>query len=142
MHHTKEKGDLGNLKIMADAAMHGFKILTPISEHLPFDFVIYDLKTCDLFRVQAKYKSLYRGVLSINLRSCYSDSIKTVSNRYAARAFDILAIYCPDVDKVVYILENNLDCLSSSVNFSLNKNSRGRFIDDYTNLREIVYCKQ
>ena len=41
MHHTKDKGDLGLTKIISDLTEKEFKVLLPISEHLPFDLVEY-----------------------------------------------------------------------------------------------------
>ena len=41
LHHTKDKGDTGLLKVMCDLSEQGFKILTPFSEHLPFDLVAF-----------------------------------------------------------------------------------------------------
>lgn len=47
-HHTKEKGDVGVAKAIADLSIKGFKILTPLTEHLPFDLVVYDTEL-DIF---------------------------------------------------------------------------------------------
>ena len=44
MHHTKEKGDLGVLKAQLDMYEQGFTILNPVTEHAPFDLVIYKEK--------------------------------------------------------------------------------------------------
>ena len=41
MHHTKEKGDLGVLKAQLDMYEQGFTILNPVTEHAPFDLVVY-----------------------------------------------------------------------------------------------------
>lgn len=138
MHHTKEKGDLGNIKIMADLSSQGFKILTPLSEHLPFDFVIYDMESNKLLKVQSKFKSVYRGVLTANLQTSYSTTKKLFCNRYADASFDVLAIYCPNVDKVVYILETDLRHLKWSINFSFVEKQGVRFVDNYTNLRKLL----
>ena len=40
-HHTKNKGDLGVLKVKVDLFEQGFLILIPETEHSPFDLVIY-----------------------------------------------------------------------------------------------------
>ncbi len=40
-HHTKNKGDLGVLKVKVDLYQQGFLLLVPETEHAPFDLVIY-----------------------------------------------------------------------------------------------------
>ena len=40
-HHTKNKGDLGELKVKVDLLEQGYLILNPETEHAPFDLVIY-----------------------------------------------------------------------------------------------------
>lgn len=41
MHHTKTKGYLGVLKAQVDMHQQGYQILKPLTEHAPFDLVIY-----------------------------------------------------------------------------------------------------
>jgi len=41
MHHTKDKGDLGVLKAQVDLFEHGFIVALPVTEHAPFDLIIY-----------------------------------------------------------------------------------------------------
>ena len=41
MHHTKVKGDLGVFKAQLDLFEQGFVILSPVTEHAPFDLVAY-----------------------------------------------------------------------------------------------------
>ncbi len=52
-HHTKNKGDLGVLKAQVDLCSKGYLILTPLSEHSPFDIVAY--KNGEFIRIQVKY---------------------------------------------------------------------------------------
>ena len=68
VHHTKNKGDLGVLKVKVDLVEQGFLILNPETEHAPFDIVIY--KNGVFRTVQVKYRKLMRnGVLEIPFRS-------------------------------------------------------------------------
>ena len=138
MHHTKEKGDLGNIKIMADLSSQGFKILTPLSEHLPFDFVVYHQEKNSLLKIQSKYASIRGGVLSVNLCTSYVKKSGNVTNRYEQGSFDVLAVYCPDIDVCIYILENDLKSLKRSVNFNLTDKAGKRYFNDYTNLDKLL----
>jgi hypothetical protein len=49
-HHTKNKGDLGTIKAMADMTAKGWRIL-PFSEHEPYDFVAYNGTAVDLVAI-------------------------------------------------------------------------------------------
>ncbi|EJQ47188.1 Uncharacterized protein BWINRASL_04312 [Bacillus mycoides] len=40
-HHTKTKGDLAVLKAQVDLYEKGYMILTPQTEHSPFDLAVY-----------------------------------------------------------------------------------------------------
>lgn len=95
-HHTKTKGDLANLIAMADLARKGYGILTPLSEHLPFDFVAY--KDGKLFKIQSKYSS--DGHLPE--KTSWSDKNGSHEKTYKEGDFDYYAIYLPDKDIVCY----------------------------------------
>lgn len=121
LHHTKNKGDLGVLKVKLDLFQQGFLILVPETEHSPFDLVIYQ---DGLFKtVQVKYRNLNRrGALEIPFRNSYSTS-KGVQTKVVNKLFvDLYAVYCPQVDQCYYFdpkLYNKAVCLR--VKASLNK---------------------
>ena len=72
MHHTKEKGDLGVLKAQLDLYEQGFMILSPMTEHAPFDLVAY--RKGNYHRIQVKYRKLDRyGKLDIKFSTCWTD---------------------------------------------------------------------
>ena len=58
-HHTKTKGDLGVLKAQAALCAKGYLVCFPLSEHAPFDLVIY--KNGKFKRVQVKTRSIGRS---------------------------------------------------------------------------------
>jgi hypothetical protein len=96
-HHTKYKGDLALTRVMYELSKRGWFVLTPVSEHLPFDLMIYkqiDGKSRTL-RIQVKYRE--------NTFQCRPDD-------YARNDFDFFAIYCATTDRVAYIhLDHVLD---------------------------------
>lgn len=101
VHHTKNKGDLGVLKVKVDLYEQGYLILVPETEHCPFDLVIYQngvFKT-----VQVKYRNLVKsGVLEVPFRSSYSTSKGVKSKAVNKQLIDIYAIYCPQTDECYY----------------------------------------
>lgn len=124
-HHTKEKGDIGNLKIIANLAEQGLKVLVPLSEHLPFDLVAFNQDSDKLYRIQSKYKKVTNGKIAVSLRTSYATKEGNFSNRYKDNAFDVLAVYCPDIDSVFYISSEDVSHLDNSVTFKIEEPRAG-----------------
>lgn len=102
-HHTKNKGDIGLTKIVADLTEQGYYVSLPISEHLPYDLIFDDGKK--LRRVQVKYR--IDGV--ITNRTSFSTKKGLVIKTYKDDDFDLYAMYLPKVNRCIYIpkFENN-----------------------------------
>ena len=102
MHHTKEQGDLGVLKAQLDLYEQGFTILNPVTEHAPFDLVIYKEK--QFKRVQVKYKSVDKtGSITGHFRSCWADRNGTHMQQVDKDEVDLYCVYCPDTDQCYYL---------------------------------------
>lgn len=100
-HHTKDKGDIGVLKCMADLAIRGFTVLTPHTEHSPFDLVAY--RDNHFLRIQVKYRVLKNGVLNACIISSWADRHGVHSRLPDRRNVDYVSVYCPDTDTCYYI---------------------------------------
>lgn len=114
MHHTKDKGDLGLIKVMCDLSEQGFKILTPFSEHLPFDLVAFSPVSGKLYKVQVKYRKLTNGIVKVPLKTSFLSSEGVVEKRYKDGDFDVIAVYCPDTQTCAYLTSKDTEHLSSS----------------------------
>lgn len=101
IHHTKNKGDIGVLKACADIAEQGYLVLTPLSEHSPFDLVAYKEKS--FLRIQVKYRSAKNGRLLLDFRSSYSDKNGAHSITSDKTEIDYYCIYCPDTNECYYL---------------------------------------
>jgi hypothetical protein len=99
-HHTKDKGDLGVLHAKVDLAEKGYFLLQPLTEHAPFDLVVY--KDERFLRVQVKYRAVVRGSIILNLRSAWADRHGTHMVPMDKSAIDLLCIYCPDTRTCYY----------------------------------------
>ncbi|MEN4474588.1 group I intron-associated PD-(D/E)XK endonuclease [Mycolicibacterium cosmeticum] len=100
-HHTKDKGDLGVAKAHADLVAKGFDVLFPATEHAPFDLVAH---SDGIFhRIQVKYRSAPSGVVSVNLRSTWSDRHGVHSTPIDKNSVDTICIYCPETDQCYYL---------------------------------------
>jgi hypothetical protein len=104
-HHTKDKGDLGVLKAQADLATQGFTILLPLTEHAPFDLVVY--KDGRFRRVQVRYRTPTRtGSLFVNLRSVWCDRHGIHTRPMNKTEVDLVCVYCPTTDLCYYFDPN------------------------------------
>ena len=114
MHHTKDKGDTGLLKVMCDLSEQGFKILTPFSEHLPFDLVAFSTLSGNLYKIQVKYRTLVNGVVTVPLKTSFLSKEGSVTKRYKDSDFDVIAVYCPDIKACAYLTSKETSHLSTS----------------------------
>lgn len=134
MHHTKDKGDLGLLKAQLDLFRQGFMILNPMTEHAPFDLVIY--KERNFKRVQVKYKSVDKnGSLCVYFRSSWTDKKGTHMRPVDKKEVDLYCVYCPDTDACYYFDPKKF---KRSVTLRVNnpKNGQSKFVKFATD-----YCR-
>lgn len=101
-HHTKDKGDIGTGKVIADLLTKGIQICLPLSEHLPFDLVGVK-EDGTLIKISVKYRTLVKGRIFVSLSHSYSDSKGVHTKEVNKNMIDIIAIYCPDTDRVYYV---------------------------------------
>lgn len=138
-HKTKEKGDLGVAKVIADLTEQGFDVLLPISEHLPFDLVVFDSKSGRLLKVQVKCRTLTEGRVDISLRNtAYNNTRGMYAVPTDISAFDLYAVYCPETKKCYYI--NTKDIKEGTKHISLRiegtqRNLKLRLAKDFETLK-------
>tara|TARA_Y100000593_G_scaffold49908_1_gene94036 strand:+ start:5059 stop:5469 length:411 start_codon:yes stop_codon:yes gene_type:complete len=106
-HHTKDKGDLGVLKVKCDLCSKGYSILSPETEHAPFDLVAY--RGENFKRMQVKYRSVKNGAVEVSFRTTWADKNGSHIKYYDLSEIDIIAIYCPDTDKCYYLNPRNFN---------------------------------
>jgi hypothetical protein len=137
-HHTKNKGDLGVLKSQLDLYEKGYMILTPNTEHSPFDLVAY--KGGKFLRIQVKYRSAKNEKIEIPFSTCWSDKNGTHTQPYDKNEIDVMCVYCPDTDKCYYV--DPKECKNTfNIRLSIPKNnqkSKIHMADDYLNIPEIM----
>jgi hypothetical protein len=93
-HHTKDKGDAGLGFVIADLLSNRIQVALPISEHLPFDCIAID-EDNNLIRVSVKFRAKKNGVVSVPLKSSWSDKYGTHTVKHDKKSYDCIAIYCP-----------------------------------------------
>ncbi|UTR11293.1 group I intron-associated PD-(D/E)XK endonuclease [Evansella sp. LMS18] len=134
-HQTKNKGDLGVLKAQVDLYQKGYMILTPQTEHAPFDIVTY--KDFSFKRVQVKYREVNaRGNIEIRFRSSYINSSGNINKPVNKDHVDVYCVYCPQTDECYYFNPKKYNN-SLTLRINLPKNSQKENIhmaSDYRNL--------
>jgi hypothetical protein len=135
-HHTKNKGDLGVLKAQADLCSKGFLVCLPLSEHSPFDLVIY--QNCNFKRVQVKARSIKKGSLSVRFEHSYSDSKGVHTKKVDIDSIDVYCVYCIDNDECYYFNAKEFSKNSTvSLRVDIPKNSQGQNVNWAKNYREV-----
>ena len=108
---TKDKGNLGELKVMADLAAKGISIAQPYGDNLPFDLIAITRTDTNFSftKVQVKHVALRNGKIEIRAYSQKWNKTRIKSREaYKDHEVDIIAAYCPDVDKVFYVRYNEV----------------------------------
>lgn len=94
---SKQKGDIGAIKVISDLAEKGYVILTPlVCESLPFDVVAY--KDGKFTKIQCKYTS--NG--SAPKATSWTDKHGSHKRKYRDGDFDYYGLYLPSINKVIY----------------------------------------
>lgn len=100
-HHTKDKGDFGVLKAQLDLFQQGFVVAVPLTEHAPFDLIIYKDGICKT--VQVKYRTLSKeGILSVQFKSHWSDKNGLHTKYVDTSCINVYCVYCPQTDECYY----------------------------------------
>ena len=126
-HHTKDKGDKGTAQVIADLLLRGVSICLPLSEHLPFDLVGVKVNG-ELIRISVKYRAAVKGKVTVPFRTSYSDSKGVHTKKVNKDFIDIVAIYCPNTNKVYYCNPKEFgEGITLRVEPSKNNQSKGVF---------------
>lgn len=145
-HITKEKGDIGLTKIIADLTEQGFHCVLPLSDHLPFDLIVCDTNY-KLYKVQIKYKTIeyhehdQSGYIRLSLTTVYSTKKGNVVTHYNLTDFDYFAIYNPDTGKCFYISTAEIINAgnTTTVNFKMSSTDKNsRLIDNYLKFDKVA----
>lgn len=133
MHHTKDKGDIGMVVVLADLVRNNWIVSLPLQEHAPYDLVA--TKGSVIRRVQVKFRTEDKyGAIAVSLRNCWGNMKGTVrSKRYSSEDVDTFAVTNGNV--IAYI---NMDELKRMETFTIrlrpaknNQKVNCRFAEEY-----------
>jgi len=136
MHDKKEKGDLGLTWAIAAITEQGWTVSLPISEHRKYDLIAEKNSVCKT--VQVRYTTPKNGVLTVKLRSIWSDKNGVHYVKRQAQDFNILAVYNPQ-NRAVYFISsdkfNNGNSLALRVDHPKREQKGIRMAKDY-----LLFC--
>lgn len=118
-HHTKNKGDLGILKVQLELHLQGFSVFTSQSEHEAFDLVAY--KNQRFQRVQVKYRTAENGKVDVPVTTTWADKNGNHRTAYDLDEIDVIAVYCPDTDLIYFVPAGELKDRSTGISLRLEK---------------------
>jgi prevent-host-death family protein len=101
-HDPNLKGNVAELKIVAELASLGVPVLRPMTKHERYDLVI-DVGGRFL-RVQCKSAPLYRDVIVVRTESNRRGPNGFVRKPYTADEVDGIAAYCPELDSCYLLM--------------------------------------
>lgn len=105
--NTKNKGNIGEAKVIADLVAKDFDVAQPFGDNLPFDLLVIDNKL-KVYKVQVKYSSQKQGSIVIRNQKWSSNTKRNYVKYYTGIEVDIFAVYCPDNDSVYYVRSSDV----------------------------------
>jgi hypothetical protein len=118
--NVNEKGAMGLIEVIRDLTKKGFECFTPLHDYSGVDLIVLYHSKKPL-RLQVKYrKSEFRNGITTNLVGIGFHSVvngKKVPINISH--IDGWAVYCPEIDKVVYISKNEIDPSLKGISFRL-----------------------
>lgn len=112
--NVNQKGSLGLIEVIRDLTKKGYECFTPLHDYSPVDLIVMD-KSFNTFRLQVKYREMFRGIIEVHFRSIVNGESKPID----LNAIDGWAIYCPEVESVVYVSKKEVDVKKRSFAFRL-----------------------
>ena len=118
MMNVNQKGAVGLIEVIRDLTKQGYECFTPIHDYSAVDLMA--LKNNKVLRLQVKYREATNGIIEVSFSSVVNKKKVPVD----LNAFDGWAIYCPDVDKVVYVNKDEVNISAKGFYFRLTNSTK------------------
>ena len=118
--NVNEKGAIGLIEVIRDLVKKGFECFTPIHDYSGVDLIVID-DNKNPIRLQVKYRRPeMRNGTSTNIVGLGFHSMVNGKKIPIDISFiDGWAVYCPDIDKIVYINKKDIDLSLRGISFRL-----------------------
>lgn len=101
--HAKQKGNIGELKVATRLSQEGYAVFREFGDLSKIDLIAVDQEH-QTIRIQVKYVSEKNGRIHCSFKKS-GPNYKFV---YDGSEFDVMAIYCPELDDICYISSNTV----------------------------------
>lgn len=112
--NVNEKGSVGLIEVIRDLSRKGFECFTPLHDYSSVDLIVMD-KSWHVFKLQVKYRTRYGNIINVGFSTVING--KKVASDLSA--IDGWAVYCPEVDKVIYVSKVEIDKDAKGFSFRL-----------------------
>lgn len=141
--NVNQKGTCALFEVMRDLHKLGYECFLPVHDYSAIDLIAFKNYTC--YKLQIKYREEYRNKIEIPLSSVVNGKKIPID----LNKIDGWAIYCPNINKVVYINKKEISgkciCfkLSAKGSEKSNKNKPSKLYTDFGGLSEwskLAHC--
>lgn len=118
--NVNQKGAIGLIEVIRDLTKKEFECFTPIHDYSGVDLIVLNSDKTPI-RLQIKYrkpeirKGISTNVVGLGFHSVVNGKKIPIDISF----IDGWAVYCPDIDKVVYINKNDIDMTLRGISFRL-----------------------
>jgi hypothetical protein len=112
--NVNEKGAIGLIEVIRDLTKKGYECFTPIHDYSRVDLIVLD-KNWKPIRLQVKYRTICRGAIGVGFNTVVNGKKIPID----LSAIDGWAVYCPEVDAVVYVMKNDINTELGGFSFRL-----------------------
>ena len=131
--NSKQKGNIANSAVIAYLNKLEYNVFHELGDLSKIDLIAE--KNNKLIKIQVKYVPLKEEVINLPLRKTGPNGYRYI---YSYEDVDYFAIYCPDINKILFV-KSSLAC-EKKASFAIrvskpkNNNKEYRFIDDFLKL--------
>ena len=112
--NVNEKGAIGLIEVIRDLTKKGYECFTPIHDYSRVDLIVLD-KNWKPIRLQVKYRTTCRGAIGVGFNTVVNGKKIPID----LTAIDGWAVYCPEVDTVVYVKKDEINTELGGFSFRL-----------------------
>lgn len=120
--NVNEKGAIGLIEVIRDLTKKGFECFTPIHDYSAIDLIALDPNKKPI-RLQIKYRKAEtrRGVSTDIVGIGFCSVVNGKKIPIDLSCIDGWAVYCSEIDKVIYINKREINLNLRGVSFRLEK---------------------
>lgn len=132
MTNVNKKGNIGLIETIRYLTKKGLECFLPLHDYSGIDLIAYCGKTGKTWKIQVKYRTAKGGTIEIPFESIVNG--KRIRNNIDI--IDVWAVYCPNIDQVIFIDRDSINPKKSSFSFRISPchNKNKQLLPMYTDI--------